>query len=595
MSDFSFCIIVKNEEKKIARCLEPLMSTGMEVVVVDTGSTDSTVSIAGRYTSKIYHFDWIGDFSAARNYAMSKASHDHILFLDADESVEEIDLPAIQKLLRKYPDAIGQIRRRNACFASGSAGEKIMIDLVERLFDRRLYHYTGTIHEQITHRQGKMLYAYQIPLTVYHDGYLGTPEERRQKAERNNVLLFEELKKSPKDPYLYFQIGQSFSLCGDAEREYEYYHKACSLPLDLSLSYVRILLVSYGYSMLHTHREAQAMQLTAYYGRLSDYADYVCLLGCIFLGSHEYLKAIRAFRRALTLTECHVEGSNTATPWHNLGCIYEAMGNDEEALLCYEHAMTYRSPETKARYDALLQRQDTEQKTASKEIAVIVPCRNAAGVLDGLLRSLEDQTIGLTHVQLIFLDFASTDDTWNQLNLFEQKYPDSVMLFPFAPDAASHDLHTPEDCIAYGIAEELLTSYVPAPYVCFMRPCDRLNMDLLRQYRQIVLNNPCDAVVCLTVSEISDGDGFATQISLDASCSLLQIGNDQARAELAASSLFDQPLSGKLFSKSYLESSRLWTPSAPEQKNQADRLLRADICRSIHTVCYLADTLYYCP
>lgn len=592
MYDFTFCIIVKNEENKIARCLAPLAPTGMEVIVLDTGSTDNTVSIAKNYTDKIFHFEWINDFSAARNYAMAKASHDYILFLDADEYVEDIDIPAMKKLLREYPDAIGQIRRRNACFTSDGISEMITIDLVERLFDRRLYHYQGTIHEQITHRQGKKLYVYQIPLTVYHDGYLGTPEERRQKAERNNALLFDELKKSPEDPYLYYQIGQSFGLCSDAEQEYEYYHKGCSLPLDTSLSYVRIMLVSYGYSMLHTHREAQAMNLAAYYDRLSSYADYVCLLGCIYLENHEHLKAICAFRHALTLTEYYIEGSNNATPWHNLGCIYEALGNTEEALLCYEHAMTYGSPNTKERYEALLHKQTEKPKNM---ITAIIPCHNDSGVLDGFFRSLEEQTMGLTHVQLIFLDFASNDDTWDKLNKFEQKYPDSVMLFPFTPDAAPSDLRTPEDCIAYGIAEDLLASYVAAPYVCFLQPKDRLNMDLLRQYKQIISSNPCDAVICLTASEVENSDRFATQINPNASCSLLRIDNDQARAELAASPLFDLPLSGKLFSGSYLESQHLWAQIAPEERNQADRLIKASVCQSIHTICYLADTLYHCP
>lgn len=609
--DFSFCIIVKNEEKRIARCLAPLKDTGMEVIVVDTGSTDGTLSIAKNYTSKIFRFDWINDFSAARNYAMSQASHDHILFLDADEYVEEIDIPAIRKLLQKYPDAIGQIRRRNACFASDGIRERITIDPVERLFDRRLYHYTGTIHEQVTHRYGKMLYAYPIPLTVYHDGYLGTPEERRQKAERNNVLLFEELKKTPDDPYLYYQIGQSYGLCGDTEREYEYYHRGCSLPLDISLNYVRIMLVSYGYSMLHTHREAQAMQLAAYYDRLSSYADYVCLLGCIYLGNQEHLKAIRAFHHALTLTDYHIEGSNNATPWHNLGCIYEALANEEEALLCYEHAMTYGSPNAKARYDALLQKQTAafpnkssdssdpltpmNDNLSTKIMTAIIPCHNASGVLDGFFRSLEEQTMGLTHLQLIFFDFASEDDTWKKLNQFEQKYPDSVMLFPFTPDSVPSGLHTPEDCIAYGIAEDVLASYVLAPYVCFLQPKDRLHMDFLRQYRQILLNNPCDALICLTVSEIRDEESFATKITPDVSCSLLQADNDQAHAELAASPLFDRPLSGKLFSKKYLETSRPWAPIFPEEKNQADSVIKSRICRSVRTICYLADTLYYCP
>lgn len=611
MSDFSFCIIAKNEEKKIARCLAPLQKTGMEVVVLDTGSTDNTVTIAQNYTSKIYHFEWSNDFSAARNYAMTKASNDYILFLDADEYVEEIDIPAIRKLLSKYPDAIGQIRRRNACFASDGVSEMITIDPVERLFDRRLFYYTGTIHEQITHRQGKMLYAYPIPLTVYHDGYLGTVEERREKAERNNILLFEELKKSPEDPYLYYQIGQSYGLCNDTELEYKYYHKGCSLPLDTSLNYVRLMLVAYGYSMLHSHREAQAMQLEAYYDQLSSYADYICLLGNIYLSNHEHLKAIHAFRHALTLTDYHMEGSNNAIPWHNLGCIYEALGNEEDAFSCYERAMTYHFPDTKARYDALL-RKCTEQYHAAasaqpdsippkddiifqKFITAIIPCHNAAGALDGFFRSLEEQTVGLSHMQLIFLDLASDDGTWDKLHRFEQKHPDSVMLFPFTPDTIPPKLRTSEDCIIYGIAENLLTSYVLAPYVCFLQPKDRMNMDLMRQYRQLFSSHPCDAVICLTVSELKEENDFSTHINPDVSCSLLQVGNDQARAELSASSLFDLPLFGKLFNKSYLEKYHLWAQPAPEEKDPADQLIKARICRSIYTICYLADTLYYCP
>lgn len=610
MTDFSFCMIVKNEEKKIGRCLASLKATGMEIVIIDTGSTDGTIDIARGYTSKIYHFDWIDDFSAARNYAMTKTSHDHVLFLDADEYIEEIDIPAIRKLLREYPDAIGQIRRRNACFSSDGISEAITVDPVERLFDRRLYYYKGTIHEQITHRQGKQLYVYPVPLTIYHDGYLGTPEECRKKAERNNILLFQELEKTPDDPYLYYQIAQSYGLCGDTELEYEYYHKGCSFPLDVSLSYVRIMLVSYGYSMLHTKRAAQAMQLASYYDRLSAYADYVCLLGCIYLQNHEYLKAIRAFRHALTLTDYHIEGSNNATPWHNLGCIYEALDNEEEAMRCFQQAASYHSSKSQARYDALQQRQSARASDTipvpsdtasskdgtipSKEIAAIIPCRNASGVLDGFFRSLEEQTMGLAHVQLIFLDLASDDDTLQKLNAFEQKYPDSVMLFPFPSDAVPIGMQTPEDCIACGIAEEILASYVLAPYVCFLRPVDRLHMDFLRQYRQIFRNNPCDAVICLTASGAADADSLAAQINPHASCALLQINDAQAQAELAASPLFVQPLSGKLFSKSYLEDSHLWTPTDLNGKNQADRL-KAMICHSIHTICYLADTLYYCP
>lgn len=81
--NLSVCIIARNEEQNIARCLESLKSYGLEVIVADTGSTDCTKETALRYTDKVYDFAWCDDFAAARNFAVSKASHTHVLVLDS--------------------------------------------------------------------------------------------------------------------------------------------------------------------------------------------------------------------------------------------------------------------------------------------------------------------------------------------------------------------------------------------------------------------------------------------------------------------------------------------------------------------------------
>lgn len=85
----SVCMIVKNEEKNLAGCLDCLKAIADEIVIVDTGSTDKTKEIAERYTDKIYDFAWIDDFSAARNFAFSKATMDYIYSADADERLDE--------------------------------------------------------------------------------------------------------------------------------------------------------------------------------------------------------------------------------------------------------------------------------------------------------------------------------------------------------------------------------------------------------------------------------------------------------------------------------------------------------------------------
>lgn len=91
MVTISVCMIVKNEEAVLARCLDSLQGIADEIVIVDTGSTDKTKEIAANYTDKIYDFTWIHDFSAARNFAFSKATGDYIYSADADEVIKETD------------------------------------------------------------------------------------------------------------------------------------------------------------------------------------------------------------------------------------------------------------------------------------------------------------------------------------------------------------------------------------------------------------------------------------------------------------------------------------------------------------------------
>ena len=85
--NLSVCLIVKNEEQYLFDCLSSVKDIADEIILVDTGSTDSSIEIAGKFTAKVFNFEWVNDFSAARNYAISKAEGDWILYLDADERI----------------------------------------------------------------------------------------------------------------------------------------------------------------------------------------------------------------------------------------------------------------------------------------------------------------------------------------------------------------------------------------------------------------------------------------------------------------------------------------------------------------------------
>lgn len=89
MITISLCMIVKNEEKILRRCLDSVADLVDEIIIVDTGSTDGTKSIAAEYTESVFDFEWTGDFSAARNFAFSRAAKEYIYSADADEVLDE--------------------------------------------------------------------------------------------------------------------------------------------------------------------------------------------------------------------------------------------------------------------------------------------------------------------------------------------------------------------------------------------------------------------------------------------------------------------------------------------------------------------------
>ena len=100
MSTISLCMIVKDEEKVIERCLNTVIDIVDEIIIVDTGSQDSTKDKVKKYKADIYDFPWQDDFAEARNFAFSKARMDYILWLDADDVLEKEDQRKL-KLLKK--------------------------------------------------------------------------------------------------------------------------------------------------------------------------------------------------------------------------------------------------------------------------------------------------------------------------------------------------------------------------------------------------------------------------------------------------------------------------------------------------------------
>ena len=338
MTPISVCIIAKNEEKHIDIFLSSikqfLKDCPHEIVFVDTGSGDKTKELASKYTNTIFDFPWINDFSAARNFSISKASHDWILVLDCDETITQLDVNGIQEFIQKHPNDIGMLTRLNHYEMNGT--DSVYTDQVERLFHRDHFHYEAIIHEQVVPFKGNSFQKINIPLVVDHSGYNGTLEEIEQKVERNNSLLLKMLEETPDNPYLYFQLGQSYNMLHDDEKAAYYYGKGLEFNVDPKEEYVQMMVIGYGYALLHLERYEEALFFENIYDEFAVSADFVGLMGLIYLRSGHILKAMPQFLKATTMEVAHVTGANSFIPTYNMGFVNEMLGDKETAILLYQ-------------------------------------------------------------------------------------------------------------------------------------------------------------------------------------------------------------------------------------------------------------------
>lgn len=358
MIPISICIIMKNEEKHIENCLQALAAHGFgpdgaygEIVLVDTGSTDRSIETAKKYLPVIHRFEWIDDFSAAKNYAAGLASNDWIISIDADEYMQSFDDSAVQEFMLHHEDRVGSLHftvtsEENHFTSRGSF-------LLARMYHRKHYHFTAPVHEQLTPLDSRHPYcASPLPVSIFHSGYCGDSDTLSKKAERNNEILFRELKKDPDNPYLHFQIAQSYMLCRDMEAAYEWFGRGLSYDIDPHLEYAQMMVIGYGECMLATNREQEALSLLSVYDDFCGTPEFVFLVGQIYLHNDMYLKAYAEFLKCLSMKPNRTEGVTSFFAYHNIGVINEALGNRDMAVEFYKKAGDY--PRSKERLKELL-------------------------------------------------------------------------------------------------------------------------------------------------------------------------------------------------------------------------------------------------
>lgn len=237
MRSLSLCVIARDEEAMISGCLESVAGLADEIILVDTGSQDHTVELATAHGARIVSFPWRDDFSAARNAALEVAAGDFILFLDADERLEQASIGALRRLMEGESDTAPPTVYAPLILNVDSTGASLGADHMPRFWRARPeLRFSGRVHEEVGRDLPGLRRAFEDSIRIIHLGYDPVLARARGKHERNIRLLDQELAQRPDDPALIFYRAKESYATGDDATAAEAFQKVIALAPGLNFA-----------------------------------------------------------------------------------------------------------------------------------------------------------------------------------------------------------------------------------------------------------------------------------------------------------------------------------------------------------------------
>jgi len=252
----SLCMIAKNEEKYLEQCLDSAKGLADEIIIVDTGSTDRTKEIAKRFGARIFDFEWIDDFSAAKNESLKHASKDWILVLDADEVIEKNDLEKVRKLTENENGFAGfKLEQRSyiSNYFEGALENKSDFELAKkysfyisnflvRLFKNNLgIKFQHRVHELAEDfmRENNLKYK-KTSIILHHFGSVKDENAVKDKAEQYSRIILKQLEENPESPRYNYQAARMFLGRGNLNDALKYFKKTAKIDKNYKLVFSEI-------------------------------------------------------------------------------------------------------------------------------------------------------------------------------------------------------------------------------------------------------------------------------------------------------------------------------------------------------------------
>ena len=337
--ELSLCMIVKNEEERLGRCLDSVRDAVDEIVILDTGSDDGTKDVARRYTDRVFDYVWKDDFADARNTSFSYATRPFILWLDADDVLDSAEAEKLAALKARLDDGVDAVMMPYH-YAYGPDGRPTLVFERERIVRRAAgFAFEGVVHEAMA-VGGNVLHE---NIAVRHTG------EHGESSNRRNLSIYETWiargrTLSPRDWYYYARELKSAGETGQAEKAF-----AAFLEMDgweVNRQDARILRGEC-LTQLGRMQEAKRSLLSSMESG-APRAEALCALGACFLAEDDLHAAAHWYRAALL---CSLPEASCAftfaeaygyIPLMQLCVILSRLGDDVEASKMNEQALLLR-------------------------------------------------------------------------------------------------------------------------------------------------------------------------------------------------------------------------------------------------------------
>ena len=339
-SHISLCMIVKNEEENLPKCLNSVLDLVDEMIVVDTGSTDNTKQIAVELGAKVYDYPWQNNFAQARNHGLQYVNSDWVLVLDADEALNPKIIPYIEHVTKNEDNLVVNLIRHEVGALSSPYSS------ISRLFRRhpsinfsRPYHALiddAVLNLVSTENQWKIVDLPQV--AIEHYGYKPEIIISQDKTQRAQKAMESYLGDHPDDAYTCSKLGSLYIDIGKFKKGLGLLKQGLKSP-----SATPAILFELHYHLANAYVKGQQYILAVKnYQRaigqpilerlkLGAYLNY----GSLCYQQKEFQSAISLYQNCLQIEP------NFAMVYYNLGLTYKAIGRKSEAIESYQNAIKY--------------------------------------------------------------------------------------------------------------------------------------------------------------------------------------------------------------------------------------------------------------